>query len=197
MVEKKSALDFITLRKKAEKAVEDMPDGPLKEKAFEVIFKHLLEDESSIEVKHPAVSKEEVDISVKQITDEGIKKLAKQAKISVTRLRDVLDIGTSDFNITADVPGDDEHKRQLNATLVLLTAQAFLLKQRRIESAVLRKKLENLGIAGLVNLSTNLRRYRKFIAHLKGKRGSRKTFYGIKTAGLKQGCILIKQMSKG
>jgi len=46
--------EFQTLRKQAEAAVDDMPDGPLKVKAFEVILEHLLGQSKNAATDEPA-----------------------------------------------------------------------------------------------------------------------------------------------
>jgi hypothetical protein len=51
-IDESQMADLIARRKAAERAVEGMPDGPIKEKAFEVAFQHLLTD-----TKQPVTSR--------------------------------------------------------------------------------------------------------------------------------------------
>jgi len=87
--------------------------------------------------------------------------------------------------------GKNEAEKQLKATLLILTTSKYLFNQDFMKSAELIKKLEKLGIKSLVNLSTNLSRYKQLLIP-RGKPKSRNFGFQITIPGEKEGLKLIK-----
>jgi hypothetical protein len=128
---------------------------------------------------------------VRTSLDEGIKKLAADAGITEEQLKHVFDFEDEDLNLIATVEGNEAEK-QFKATICILTALDYCYGKDIIESKILRKKLEKLGIS-LNNLSTNLAKFANFIVP-KGEPGSHNFCYKITLPGKKKGFEIIKSL---
>ena len=82
---------------------------------------------------------------------------------------------------------------QLDTSLALLLIYKYVFKLDKFPSALLRKKLQLLGIKSLVNLTTNLHKYPEFIIHDAGKIGSMDNYFLITQPGENR----IKSQIKG
>ena len=65
--------NLIELRKKAEQAVDDMPEGDLKLKAFETILAHLLSGDAVGDVQHVNPSKKKTAAAAKEDSPQVLK----------------------------------------------------------------------------------------------------------------------------
>jgi hypothetical protein len=160
------------------------------------IKKKLEEHEKSIK-KLESVLEQEKGKSTKEIgVDIGtvIEKLSKDAGIPEERVRHVFDFEDEDLNLIATVEGKNEDEKQFKATVCILTAYHYCYGRDEIKSQDLRKKLAWLDIKSLVNLSTNLAKYKRFIIP-KGKPRSPEFSYKITIPGIKKGLEIIKELS--
>ncbi|MFH1774527.1 MAG: hypothetical protein ABH874_06175 [Methanobacteriota archaeon] len=125
--------------------------------------------------------------------DQGIKKLAADAGITEEQLKHVFDFEEEDLNLIAAIEGNEAEK-QCRATICILTALDYCYGKDIIESKILRKKLEKLGISSLNNLSTNLAKFANFIVP-KGEPGSPNFCYKITLPGKKKGLEIIRELA--
>lgn len=114
--------------------------------------------------------------------DTGIENLVKYLGVEKTDILRILEFD-EDINFLVVVPGENNEERQLKSTLVLLLCYFYYYGTDRILANSLIKKLEDLGIKSLVNLSTYLQKYPQYIIHKKGKKGSIINYYKITLPG--------------
>lgn len=126
--------------------------------------------------------------------EEGIEKLSQDTGISKEQLRYVFEFEKEDLVLITAIEGKNESEKQFKATICILTAYHYCYDSDEIKSQDLRKKLQWLGIASLVNLSTNIAEYKQFILP-KGKPKSKEFSYKITLPGIKKGLKIIKELS--
>jgi len=170
----------------AERAVENMTDVNLKTKAFEVILNNLLSDKSAAKsTSGPEVTSSEKD------ADFSISKLQKISELNEDQLAQLVEFDENDFTIIASVPGKLETAKQQNATLLILAVMNYVYGSKEMNTTILRKKLTDMGIGSLTNLSTNLKSFENYIV----KKGDVKDVtYRITTPGLKKAIELMKNL---
>ena len=132
----------------------------------------------------------------KRLMDGSIQKLAEKVGMKEEELKHIFEFEERDVRIISQTEGKSESQRQLNATLLYLTVYKFCFGLKEIRSSELRRKLEDLGIHSLVNLSTNLKQNKNCIWHKMDRRGETSTCYRITTPGEIEGLRLIKNMGK-
>lgn len=127
---------LVTLRKEAEKAIAEMPDGELKVKAFEVILGHLLSSGGTAERK-PDTEKEE--IGPRRAKTTAAAKSA-SARILVLREEGFFNNQRSMGEISGELAAHGWHYplTSLSGTLQTLTQQRGI---RRVQSKKGNKKL--------------------------------------------------------
>lgn len=126
--------------------------------------------------------------------ENKIKKLSEAAALSKDTLKNIFHFEDDYIILLCNIEGKNEAEKQLKATLVILTAYNHLYDKDRILSKDLVDKLKYLGIGSLVNLSTNLRKYRQYIIPL-GKQGSSNFSYKITHPGIQKGLEIINELS--
>lgn len=141
-------------------------------------------------------SKKEESIGEKKLVEGSIQELVNKLSIKEEDLKHIFEFGETDIRIIAPIGGKSESRRQLNATLLYLTIYKFCFDLKEIRSTELRRKLLDLGIQSLVNLSTNLKQNQNYIWHRMDQRGDTTTSYRITTPGEIEGLRLIKEMKK-
>ncbi|TFG11168.1 MAG: hypothetical protein EU535_07575 [Promethearchaeota archaeon] len=85
--------------------------------------------------------------------------------------------------------------QQIKGTILALTLMHIKTGTWEMNSSYLRKILEKSGIRPLTSLSTNIKRFPKYVVHRKGPIGSRATKYQLTTNGLVMGIKLIKDIT--
>jgi len=141
-------------------------------------------------------SKKEEHPEEKKLIDGSIRELANKLAITEEDLKHIFEFGETDVRIIAPIEGKSESQRQLNATLLYLTIYKYCFNLKEIKSSELRRKLVDLGIRSLVNLSTNLNQNQSYIWHRMDQRGDTTTSYRITTPGEIEGLRIIKEMKK-
>lgn len=126
--------------------------------------------------------------------DAKIKKICSEISINEEQLKSIFDISENDVRLITEMTGKNESEKQFKATVCILTAYHYLFERDIIKSKDLREKLKWLGIKSLVNLSTNLAKYKKYIISI-GKRSSTDYSYKITYPGTKEGLNIIKSLS--
>lgn len=142
----------------------------------------------SVIKKEPLGKKEE-----KTLIKDSVEKLAQKTDLTVEELKHIFDFEENDVRIIHPVEGK-ESERQLNATLLYLTVYKYCFGLEEIDSGDLRKKLTDLGIGSLVNLSSNLKRYKNYLVHKMTARGTTDTSYRITIPGELYGIKIIKEL---
>lgn len=130
------------------------------------------------------------------LNEEGIKKLAKDSRISIEELKTVFDLDDDDFRLVREVNGSTR-EIHLKSTLLYLTGYKYFYGIDEVPSNELRKQLIIFGIQRDVALSTNLKKFGNYVIHKKGPKGSTKTSYRLSILGLKEGTNLIHDIIKG
>ncbi len=143
----------------------------------------------SVIKKEPLEKKEE-----KTLIKDSVEKLAQKTDLTVEELKHIFDFEENDVRIIHPVEGKSEGERQLNATLLYLTVYKYCFGLEEINSGDLRKKLTDLGIGSLVNLSSNLKRYKNYLVHKMSARGATDTSYRITIPGEIRGIKIIKEL---
>ena len=96
------------------------------------------------------------------------------------------------FILLNKLKGHNNKEIQLKNTLLCLTGCKIYFDLDELSSSYLRQQLEDLGIVGLVNLSTYLKKFQNCIIHKRGKRGNTSTNYKLTNLGFNCGIKLIK-----
>ena len=124
---------------------------------------------------------------------DSIKKLAKDANITIDQLRQIFDFEEEDLTLLTEIIGKNEEERQFKATLLMLTGLSYCYGREEILSPDLKERLARLDIRSLTNLSANLRKYRQYIL-LKGRPGDPRARYKITGPGKRKGLGMILEL---
>jgi predicted HAD superfamily phosphohydrolase len=129
--------------------------------------------------------------------EQKIEKFAESIGITIEKLKNVveIDFDNQDIFILKPITGKNEEEKQLKSSLIILTIYKNIFGENEIFSQKLRESLKKLGIKSLINLSTNLSKYKQFIIP-KGKRSSKKYKYMLTLPGETKGKELIKELSE-
>ena len=160
-------------------------------KMDEEIKKRFEEIERRLEKLELYLPKEKPKLEKSGDLETKIKKLCDDAEVNYEDFYKIFFIEDKEILLLIVPPGKNEAEKQLKATLLILTTSKYLFGQDFMKSSDINKKLEKLGIKSLVNLSTNLTRYRQFFIP-RGKSKSRNFGFQIIIPGEKEGLKLIK-----
>lgn len=127
----------------------------------------------------------EKETILRKFSEEGYKKLLKDSTLGEGDLKKIFDFEEKELRIIFPISTLNKSisKKQHLSALLYLMGFKYCYGLKEISSSELRKKLEELGIDSLVNLSTNLKSFRNEIIHKKGLKGSTNTFYKITLPG--------------
>lgn len=184
----------------AEESVKDVEDKELKKSAFEVILNKLLSSES----KQISYGGEIKDFPISEVltnkpeSKKGLidkENFAKVTGSTVEKLCDIFDFDDEDIHILCEIPGKNDAEKQKNASLLYFTSAYYCKGVRECDIKTLNKKMSDLGIKSLGNVSTNLKNFENFFVQ-KGKKGSAATIYRITNPGLRRGVEFIKNTCK-
>ena len=131
---------------------------------------------------------------IMKLVPDSIRRLAEKVNMDENELKHIFEFEDNDVRIILPIEGKSEGDRQLKATLLYLVAYRYCFGLNEIASKDLRRKLQDLGIRSLVNLSTQLKSYPNFIWHKLDKQGSTSGKYKITTPGEIEGIKLIAQL---
>ena len=163
---------------------------------IENAIKNISEQKEMLRTLKPRTKKSVIKKEPKEekaLIKDSIEKLAQKTDLTVEELKHIFDFEENDVRIIHPVEGK-ESERQLNATILYLTVYKYCFGLEEIDSGDLRKKLTDLGIGSLVNLSSNLKRYKNYIVHKMSAWGATDTSYRITIPGELRGIKLIKEL---
>ena len=132
---------------------------------------------------------------VKELKEEGLQKLKEKTNAG-DKIDHIFDFDKHDVRLIHPIISENvsESIKQYKATLLYLMALKYCYGLHEISSRELRKKLEDLGLKSLVNLSTNLKSFSSFIVHKKGAKGNTDTSYKITIPGEMEAIRIIKDL---
>lgn len=125
--------------------------------------------------------------------EERIKKISEEIGIETTSFYNLFFIDNEEILLLISPKGKNEAEKQFKATIVILTISDCLFGEDFIQSSSLNKKLRKLGIGSLVNLSTNLSKFKQFLIP-RGRSKSKKFGFQITIPGKREGIRLIKEI---
>lgn len=130
-----------------------------------------------------------------ETVEEKIENFAEEFGVERKDLYHVFDFDLEEEEIylTQEIEGKNEKEKQFKTTLSLLTAYQYIFNKNTLKSQKLREKLNDLSIKSLVNLSTNLSEYRKYVRP-RGKPKSTDYSYQITPLGKEEGMKLINNL---
>jgi len=120
---------------------------------------------------------------------KNAQKLCKATKMNLDDLEYIFDFEDENLELVANITGESEKEKQFKATLCILTAYNFCFGKKEITSSDLVRRLEDLGIGSLSNLSPYLSKYTQFI-RVDGKTRT----YKIKGPGINKGKEIIREL---
>ena len=135
---------------------------------------------------------------MREFDEKGLKKICDKLGVSKEKASEVYDFERNEFRIIfllSDLKKTDAEK-QYESTLLYLLPLKYCYNIEEVSSKELRQKLFDMGLMSLVNLSTNLKRYRNQIIHKKGVKGSTDTYYKITIPGEIKAIKILKNILK-
>ena len=124
--------------------------------------------------------------------EELIKRLSSEIGIEIDCFYNLFFIDDEEILLLVSPKGKNEAEKQFKATIVILTISDYLFGEDFLQSSILNKKLRKLGIGSLVNLSTNLSKFKQFLIP-RGKPKSTKFGFQITIPGKKEGIKIMKE----
>jgi len=152
--------------------------------------------EKSITKKKTNAKKKIAEVSEKankSINEELLETEMATHNFTMDNLYSVVNIVNNKMILLRGWKGASKHESQVKGTLILLTMNKLFYGLDEINSSELRKCLLGTGLQ-IINLSTTLKNYSKYIIHMRGPIGSTKTSYRITPLGFQKGIILLKDI---
>lgn len=174
---------------KIKKLLED-EEEPYKTEALKVIYAKFLNDELSFDI----LPKSTVRSTVRSIQPKDdlnpITKLSRYCEISENEIRNVLEFENEQFVITKKILGNTTAEKQVNASLLILTAWEIGTNTHWIKVTQLADSLRDLHI-DIKHLGENLSARRDYFS-IKGTRKG--ASYHVTTRGIEKGAELLKSL---
>jgi hypothetical protein len=172
-------------------AVSSMNDKDLKLKSYEVILNNLLKSELSQEtVSQMSPPKED------NLNTNSYQLLSKKLDCDENVLRDFIELGERP-RLLFKINKDNAIEQQITFLLIFLSVNKICYGDQEIKSSTLREVLAIHQIQAINNLSTNVKKFGRFIVHKSGKIGSTNTSYRITEKGNSYGLSLLSEIIKG
>ena len=181
----------------ARKSVEGIEDKSLKEKTYEIVLNNLLSKKSTNKSKELESEAKTEKKTTKKESSDPYQELSKKFGISKENIEDYFEIKENNIEILYPLNLSSNIEEHFIFTLLILTLKKIAFGEREIDSTQLRESAKVKGLRSLVNLSTNLKKYPKYIIHKRGKIGSTNTSYKLTTEGYNKGIEIITKIVNG
>jgi predicted nucleic acid-binding protein len=172
----------------AMEAVSTIEDKEIKLKSYEVILNNLLK-EGSAEKLPMKLEKNMIDTNLYSL-------LASKLNLKEELVKDYLDLG-DEPKLLFNVKRNNAIEEQIVFLLSFLTINKICYGEKDIKSSELRRILAEHKISAINNLSTNVKKFDRFIVHRAGKIGSTNTSYRITEEGFSKGLTILSQILEG
>lgn len=167
--------------------------------AFPIVFQQILNSKEIVGESRNGIGVKKVDKEKESaMLEDAINTLAKRAGTSVDKLSGVLEIRDTDFDLNADVPGEDNTEQERKGAIIILTVRKLCFGESEILALNLTKKLRDIGVTPDRNLVNVLKKYKndsgEKLITLRG-RTKRARKYVATPPGIKEGLKVIKEIS--
>lgn len=109
-------------------------------------------------------------------------------------IRDYICLEKKNPKLLFDIKRENSIQEQIIFLLIFLSIRRICYGKKEIESSELRRLLAEHQISAINNLSTNVKKLKRYVSHKAGKRGSKNTFYRITEEGFSKGLEIISKI---
>jgi hypothetical protein len=169
-------------------AVSNIEDKEIKLKSYEVILNNLIKE--GLSEKLPLKTEKT------KINTDLYSLLSNKLNLKEELVRDYIDLG-DELKLLFNIKRDNAVEEHLIFLLSFLSINKICYGEKEIKSSDLRRILAEHKISAINNLSTNVKKFNRFIVHKSGKIGSTNTSYRITEEGLSKGLIILSEILSG
>ncbi|PIO07893.1 hypothetical protein COU59_02445 [Candidatus Pacearchaeota archaeon CG10_big_fil_rev_8_21_14_0_10_34_12] len=152
--------------------------------------------EKRLEALEGRTKKVHVETDKNKINTNLYSLLAKKLDLKEELLRDYIDL-EKEPKLLFNIKRSNSVEEHLIFLLSFLSVNRVCFDEKEIKSNELRRILAEHKISAINSLSTNVKKFNRFIVHRAGKIGSKNTSYRITEEGFSKGLIILSEILSG